>query len=152
MIENIMSKNLITAQKNSTIWECATLMKKHDIGFLPIYDNKKLIGVITDRDIVIRVISENYDLNSKVHKFMSDKIKHMDINKTVKELIEKMAEEKIKRILISENKKIIGVVSLSNIFDYYKEKNEIVNLLSQIDTIKSIHAYKHDTDVSDFPL
>ena len=62
-IENIMSKNIIVGSVTNTLEENSTLMKKYDIGFLPIKDQKNIVGVITDRDIVVSAISNKCSQN-----------------------------------------------------------------------------------------
>lgn len=53
-LQDIMTKDCITVTKQDNIYEIAVKMKEHDIGFIPIVDGKKLIGVVTDRDLVLR--------------------------------------------------------------------------------------------------
>ena len=97
-INEIMSKNIIYASDDNTIEEVASLMKTYDIGFLPVKDKDNYIGVITDRDLIIRAISND--------TLIKDKIK-CDIN----EALELMSEYQIRRLMIKHENKYVGILS-----------------------------------------
>lgn len=131
-IQNIMSKNIISADVTDSISNVAVLMSNHDIGFIPICKNKKVIGVITDRDIVIRAIKENADLSSDVSKYITKKVISVNINSDVEEALNIMKEKKIKRILVEEDGKIIGILSLSDIANSEVDPLLIVGAIKEI--------------------
>ena len=77
-INKYMTKHIITSNINSNINDLAILMKDYDIGFIPISEDNKIIGVITDRDIIIGPI---YNNDNKINKYKNTKILHNDEKK-----------------------------------------------------------------------
>ena len=80
-IKDIMSSNLITCDKDATLNDVSIKMKNYDIGFIPISDEKKIIGVITDRDIVVNALANNSKgmLYSRcIFSFMNPPFKYPD--------------------------------------------------------------------------
>lgn len=132
-IKEVVNKNIIVGDVNNSIVEISNIMKKHNIGFLPISDNKKIIGVITDRDIVINCISNSCDNNEKIGSYINRNIIHVDWNREISDALNIMSREKIKRILISNNMKLVGILSLSDIISLDEKK-----VLSTIKTIWEI--------------
>lgn len=133
-IKEIVNKNLIVGDIDSSIIQISNIMKKNNIGFLPISNNNKIIGVITDRDIVINCISNNSSTDDKIEGYVNKNIIHIDCNGEINDALNIMAKEKIKRILVSDKDKIIGVLSLSDIIKY--DENKV------LETIKSIWEIK----------
>lgn len=133
-IKEVVNKNIIVGDVNSSIVEIAFLMKKYNIGFLPIKNEQKIIGVITDRDIVINCISNNCNNNDCIEGYINKNIIHIDWNREISDALNIMAKEKIKRILVSDNMKIIGILSLSDIINKEEKKT--------LETIKSIWKLK----------
>lgn len=133
-IKEVVNKNIIVGDVNNSITEVANIMKKNNIGFLPISDNKKIIGVITDRDIVINCISNNCNNAESISGYINKNIIHIDWNREISDALSIMAKEKIKRILVSNNMKLVGVLSLSDIINLDEKK--------ALETIKTIWELK----------
>ncbi len=130
-LETIMSKDLIVGNYRDTLSEIATLMKEYDVGFIPIAKEKQIIGVITDRDIVINALS-NDDLDSQIDKYMTKNLIVIDKKKEIKEALELMGKEKIKRLLIKDNGYLAGIISISDIIEAEIEETLIINNLKKI--------------------
>ncbi len=145
-IKNIAKQKLITSNINNTIEMVSKLMKDNDIGFLPITDHDKIVGVVTDRDIVIRGLA----LDTKdIHLIMSTNLVCIDINKSIEEALLLYIKHKIKRLLITEKNNIIGVLSISDILksDYQKDK-----VLDVIKNIFSESAIDNNVEIDTFYL
>ena len=145
-IKDIMSKNIISCKLDSTIYDVAKLMKKYNIGFIPIIDNG-LKGIITDRDIVIKCIY-NKDINIK--SYINNNVISIDEDKDINNALKIMSKYKIKRLIVTKEKEIVGILSLSDILNY-NNSNEIIN------TIKSIYELKdnyinNNNEIDDFYL
>ena len=132
-IKEIMSKNIITCSKDESLLKASNLMKKNDIGFLPISDNKKIIGVITDRDIVIKALSNKEDYYNPINDYINKNIITIDVNSNIQDTLKTMGDNKIKRLIVKENNKVVGIISLSDII------NSKYNESSLFDTLKSIY-------------
>lgn len=130
-IKDIMSKNIISCKSNSTINDISKLMKKYNIGFIPIIDDK-LIGVITDRDIVIKCIFNN---DSNIKSYINRNIITIEENKNIEDALKLMSTSKIKRLIVTKEKEIVGILSLSDILN-----TNLDNII--INTVKSIYEIK----------
>ena len=139
-INDIMSKKIIVGSTTNTLSEIAELMKKYDIGFIPIVDKNKLVGVITDRDIVINAISNNCSFNDLIDKYVVKNIISIDQNKSIDDALNLMALKKVKRLIVTDNNKISGILTLSDILGKYD--NEII-----LDTFKQIFEINRNDDL-----
>ena len=150
-LNEIMSKRIITKDTQTPIWEVARVMCEYDIGFVPITSGKKIVGIITDRDIAIKCVKENYDSSKKVEEFMTKEVITIDILDSVNDVLRKMAKHKIKRILITEDNLIVGVISLSDIIMHYDVMTELMPTLQSIWNIEE-NDKEQNVDVKKFEL
>lgn len=114
------SKNLIIGKNTDTIKEISNLMKEYDIGFIPISKGNKIIGVITDRDIVTRAISNGVNSDDLIESYISYNVISCDITDSVDSILEVMTKSRIKRVIITDKEKVVGIVSLSDLLDEKK--------------------------------
>ena len=146
-IKDIMSKKLITCSPDDNILFVSNVMNVWDVGFIIIMDNNKLYGVVTDRDIVCDLANELRAIKNYAHT----NVITIDENKTVEEALNLMKKHKIKRLVITSNDKITGVISLSDILSTNTDEKNL------LDTIKEIYAINrnnnhYNPNVHDFPL
>ncbi len=116
-VKDIMTRQVEMAQSDVMVEEAAKKMKLHDIGVLPVQEKNQIIGVITDRDIVIRTIADG--LNPKittVRKVMTSQVVCCSENEDVEEAAKLMENKQIHRLVVlnSENKPV-GILSVSDI-------------------------------------
>ena len=143
-MENIISYNLITNKNTDKIFEVANNMLKNNIGFIPIEKDKKIIGVITDRDIAIRIVANKIDLNQKIEDYITKNIVCINKNNCIEEVKKLMIQNKIKRLLVEDNNKIIGVISLSDIILKLNDlecSNLIKTIFENQNKLKIINSY-----------
>ena len=124
MVNEIMSKKIICADINSSIKDIANSMKKNNIGFIPIKDNDKYVGVITDRDIALSIPNIK-NLNESVKSYITNNIIYIDSNSNIDDALNVMGKNKIKRLLVKEKDNIVGILSLSDILNYTTNNNII---------------------------
>lgn len=96
------------------VFEVAVKMKELNVGAIPIVDNEKLVGMITDRDIVVRGVAEKHPGSTKVEDIMSDKLITISADATTNEAANLMAEHQIRRLPVVEGDKLVGIVSLGD--------------------------------------
>jgi CBS domain-containing protein len=149
-VQDIMTKDVITVSRENTFHEVASLMKKYDIGFIPIISNNKIIGVITDRDIVIRGLSNKENANSKISKYMTENVIAIDPNATIDEASNLMACKQIKRLVVIDNDKLVGILSLSDIANHNNKK--ALEALTGINKKHKKNYLKDNPEIDDFPL
>lgn len=147
--KDIMSKNLIVVKENTCICEVAKLMKEKDIGFIPISSENKITGVITDRDIVCNALANKCDINKEIKEYMTKKVISVNINDNISKILNVMRKNKIKRVLVTNNDKIVGIVSFSDILN--NNEFEILNTLKEIWSIKRNSDY-YPTEIDEFYL
>lgn len=117
-VKDCMCKNVVSANKDTSVYEISNLMKENDIGVVPICDeNKNIIGMITDRDIVLRVIAENKNVNDlKAEDIMTkNHIIKLDINASTLEASKTMSNNQIRRLPILEDNRLVGILSIGDL-------------------------------------
>jgi CBS domain-containing protein len=114
----LANRELYTVTKGTTIKDTVFYMAEKGVGLIPIMDEGKLVGVFSERDLVKRVIAKNRSLDeTKVEDVMSTKLIIADVNKANESVLAKMKEAKTRHILIIENEKLIGVLSMRDLLE-----------------------------------
>ena len=150
-VKDIMSKNLIICSNDINVINISSIMKKYNIGFIPIEKNKKIIGVITDRNIVINIISNKVNNDSNIEIYVNNNIIHIEENSSIDEYLIITKENKVKRLIVVNKEKIIGVISLSDILNCYDDLDKVIMVAKAIwYTTKNNDNYK--TEIDDFYL
>ncbi|WP_372868860.1 CBS domain-containing protein [Planomicrobium okeanokoites] len=114
-VADIMTKEVDTCNPGHSLQEVAAKMKEINVGSIPICENEKLVGIITDRDIVVRGIADNLSLESAVSEILSENMVTGNKDMSVEEAAELMADHQIRRLPIVENDKVVGILSLGDI-------------------------------------
>jgi CBS domain-containing protein len=96
------------------IYEVAVKMKELNVGAIPIVEQDKIVGMITDRDIVIRGVAQKHPGSTKVEEIMSSKLITISADASTKEAAKLMADHQIRRLPVVEGDKLVGIVSLGD--------------------------------------
>lgn len=134
-VRDVMTKDIVIADTNDTMMDVAKLMAHHNIGCVPVTENgEKVLGVITDRDIVIEMAENNYDpYNTLATTIMSDNIYFVRPDVDVKFAFDLMKKQQVRRLPVMENGKILGMISLGDLaVSAYNQKAEISEALTEI--------------------
>lgn len=111
-LENVMTRKIIYGNSSDTIYDISKKMKEYDIGFLPITDDNKIIGIITDRDIVVNnIYNETEHIKDLIHK----NVITISKDDTIVDAATMMKKNKIKRLIVTDKNKVVGIVSLSDL-------------------------------------
>jgi CBS domain-containing protein len=111
-VRDAMARIVHRAKKDDKVGDVANTMKQEDIGFVPVVDGEKLIGVITDRDIVISCIAEGHDPRGETAEhLMSREITVISPDDDLEEAGRIMEREEIRRLPVVENGRLVGVLS-----------------------------------------
>jgi len=113
-ISDMMTKNPRTAAPNDNLQTVAQIMRDEDTGVVPIVDKGKLVGIVTDRDIVIRCLAEG-KFNAKATDAASDDIVTVTPDMSTADAAELMADHQIRRLPVVEGDKLVGILSLGDI-------------------------------------
>lgn len=115
-VRDIMTRNVDYCTTLDNVYEAAVKMRKNDVGMIPVLDeNQSLIGVLTDRDIVIRCVAEKRPNSTKITDAISSRLITGTPDMSIDDIEELMACEQIRRIPIVENKQLVGIVSLGDL-------------------------------------
>ncbi|MDQ0088317.1 CBS domain-containing protein [Paenibacillus anaericanus] len=116
-VSEIMTTNVVTVTPRDNVYEVAVKMKEHDTGFIPVVevDGDRLLGVITDRDLVVRGIAEKHPGSTAVEVVMTKGIKTASRDTSVEEAAELMAEQQIRRLPVTEGDRLVGIVSIGDL-------------------------------------
>jgi len=135
-VKDIMTKNLKTCLKETNLKDVANMMTGGDCGAIPVVDssqNLKPVGIITDRDIVGRIIAKGIDpYTKKASDCMTDKCFTVDENASISECLKLMEDNKVRRVVVVDNgKKASGIISQADIA-LHSEDGKIAKLLRAI--------------------
>ena len=115
LVREAMTRNVHIASPDQTIIEAAKMMADEDIGCLPVGDDDRLVGMLTDRDIVVRALAQGRDGQSTVGEVMSKNVKYCFDDEDMNEVLAHMGEVKIRRVpVVDRSKHLVGVLSLGD--------------------------------------
>jgi CBS domain-containing protein len=118
-VRDCMTCDVVIANPDMSLREAAGLMRDQDTGFLPVGENDRLVGSLTDRDIAIRAVCEGKDPNTAtVRDAMSEHIVYCFDDQDTREAADLMADRQIRRLaVLNHDKRLVGVLSLGDIAD-----------------------------------
>ncbi len=134
----IMTRNVRTASREMSLTEVARLMREGDMGALPVVENGKLVGIVTDRDIVVRAIAEGKNFETKIGDVMTTEVFSANENDFVFEAIRLMGDKQIRRIpVINETGELAGIIAMADIALEMEDEREIAETLEDISSGKA---------------
>ena len=133
-VRDVMTPNPATVSEKDSIKRAAEIMKREDAGVVPVTDGKKIIGIVTDRDIVVRLVAEGKDPNNaRVNEAMSRKVRTVKEDTPVNEVLQLMSREQIRRVPVTNsNNELVGIVSIG---DIASDSREIVKVGRTVEEI-----------------
>lgn len=122
--KDIMSKKPEFLPPNATIKQAADQMRTHDYGFIPIGENDRLIGAITDRDIIVRAIADGKDPSkTELRSIMTKGIRFCFENDSLEKVAQQMEQLQVRRLVVlNQQKRIVGIISLGDIATKCKDE------------------------------
>ena len=115
-VREIMTKDVAYVNPMANITEAAQIMQKHNIGSVPVCDKSGVVGIITDRDIVIRNVAHGENpQNTIVKDVMTSNVTTVTPDMDIKQVSEIMSQSQIRRLPVVENNMIVGIVALGDI-------------------------------------
>src|SRR5215813_12244465 len=133
-IRNAMTENPRSISQSASVVEAARLMREEHIGSLPITDDEKLVGMITDRDITTRVVAEAGDpKQTSVGEVYSQNLISIEPDQDLDEALQLMARHQVRRLPVVENGRLVGIVAQADIALSEKEKKtgELLEAISE---------------------
>src|SRR5215216_1083530 len=115
-VSDAMTADVRIANPDQSIEDAAKMMAEIDAGVLPVGDNDRLVGMITDRDIAVRAVAQGLSPKTKVREVMSGEVMYCFDDDDVDEVAHNMADIKVRRLpVVNRDKRLVGIVSLGDI-------------------------------------
>jgi predicted transcriptional regulator len=130
-VKELMSEQPCTIAPDATLQEAAKMMANVDCGFLPVCSKSDVIGIITDRDIVIRAVSRGKDpTKEKVLNYMTNECFGCHENDYLEDAATKMHDHKVSRLIVRDSKgQVSGVLSFGGILRKNADAKEVTNVV-----------------------
>jgi CBS domain-containing protein len=139
-VSKIMTRDVRLVHPDHSIREAASLMAEIDAGALPVGANDRLVGMVTDRDIVIRALAHGSSVNTKVDVIMSREVLYCFDSDEVDDVARNMGKARVRRLaVLNRDKRLVGIVSLGDI-----ARNDQATNIGQTMTRVSAPGGKHD--------
>ena len=115
-LKDLMSRDVEVISPDAPIKEAAQQMRKGNFGLMPVGENDRMIGAISDRDIAIRAVADGRDANTKVREVMSKGIIWAYEDDSVDDAVKIMSERQIRRLpIVNKQKRLVGIVALGDL-------------------------------------
>lgn len=132
-VRDIMTRNVASINPTATVTEAAQLMQKHNVGSIPVCDETGVVGILTDRDIVVRNIAHGSNPhNTTVKDVMTTGVRTVTPETDISAVSEIMAEQQVRRLPVVENNMLVGMVALGDLAVNAKFDAEISEALAEI--------------------
>ncbi|QEL25877.1 CBS domain-containing protein [Bosea sp. F3-2] len=114
-VSEVMTREVCVANPQETIQQAARLMAGLDVGVLPVGDDERLVGMITDRDIAIRGVAEGKAPLTKVSEVMSNEVRYCFADQEIAEVLQNMGDIQLRRLpVVDRDKRLVGILALSD--------------------------------------
>lgn len=133
-IAEIMTSNPITVASDATASTAAKVMRDHQLGSLPVVEANRLVGFITDRDIIIRCVAEGQDCASKpIREIMSPEVFCCRQDQTQQDAMELMALQRVRRLpVVDSQDRLVGIVSIGGLAEAGGEPEAIRETINAV--------------------
>ncbi len=122
-IRDIMEKNVITIEHDKSSLDAARLINEKDISFLVVVKDGIPIGVVSERDFVRKIVAENKQASDiPLSKIMSYKFRWVEPNTEIEDAVQKMLNHNIRRLVVLENEKLVGIITQTDLASYLRSK------------------------------
>jgi CBS domain-containing protein len=138
---DIMTENPHTVTPEASISDVARRMRDLDVGIIPVVDSedsRRLRGVITDRDIAVRAVAEGKTGASKVSECMTDRVRHVNKNDSIQDVMRVMRQEQVRRVPVTDREgRLVGIIAQADLaVDYASDDSnrelEVGEMIEQV--------------------
>lgn len=138
-VSQCMSRNVEVVDPDTSLREAARTMARIDAGVLPVGENDRLVGIITDRDIAVRAVAEGREPDAPVRDVMSQDIKYCYDDADAEEVLENMGALQLRRMpVVDRDKRLVGIVSIGDLAK--EEEGETGEAMREITQPGGAHA------------
>lgn len=135
LVRDVMNPQVIVAKSSVTVKEAAELMAQMRIGCLIVIDDEKLLGIVTESDIIGKIVAKNRDPEKiTLRDIMTGKVISVSSDKSLNEAADMMVENKIKRLPVVDNGKLVGIITATDMISF---EPKMIEILSELFSLKS---------------
>ena len=137
LVSRMSERKCFTLSETDTIKSASQNFDEKKVGCMPVLDkNKNVIGILSERDLSRSIYAEKFNITMPITHLMTKNLVTCDLNTSVTELMNEMTEKKIRHILIMDNNKLLGIVSIGDVVNHLisKIKEENKNLKDYINS------------------
>jgi CBS domain-containing protein len=139
----IMTREVKTATRDMTLQQVAGLMRDGDMGSIPVVEEGKLVGIVTDRDIVVRSVADGRNASTEVANAMTTEIFSVRPDDFVFEAIRLMGDKQVRRVpVVNENGELAGIIAMADVALEMEDEREIAETLEEISSGASFWSKK----------
>jgi len=122
-VDEAMSRDVHMVKPDQSLVDAARMMAECDCGALPVQENDRLVGMITDRDIVVRALAAGKDGKSKIRDVMSQEVKYCFDDDDLSKVATNMADIQVRRLpVVNHEQRLVGIIALADIAKSEKPK------------------------------
>ena len=134
-VRDIMQKNVITIESLKKAHDAAIILKEKEISFLVVVKEGKPIGIVSERDIVRKIVADNNDAQTiQLETIMSKNFKWVEPNTSIESAVQKMLNNNIRRLIVLENENLAGVITQTDLTEFLRSKILINATVKNIET------------------
>jgi len=131
---DIMQKNVITIELEKTAQYASTILKDNDISFLVVVEDSKPVGIVSERDIVRKIVAENKEASKiQLESIMSKKFKWVEPNSSIESAVQKMLNNNIRRLVVLEDENLVGVITQTDLTEFLRSRILINSTIENIE-------------------
>jgi len=133
-VRDIMNKQVITISKEKTCLEAASLLQEKDISFLVVTEGQNPVGIISEADFVRKLVAKNMVASEvPISDIMSHKFRWVEPTTLIEDAVQKMLNNNIRRLIILENEKLVGVITQTDLASHLRSKLLIDGTIKSIE-------------------
>ena len=134
-VRDIMQKNVITIENIKKAHDAAIILKEKEISFVVVVKEGKPIGIVSERDIVRKIVADSNDAQAtQLETIMSKNFKWVEPNASIESAVQKMLNNNIRRLVVLENENLAGVITQTDLTEFLRSKILINATVENIET------------------
>jgi CBS domain-containing protein len=115
-VRDVMTEHVTTVQPDASLQDVARMMREEDIGSVPVAEGERLVGMVTDRDIVIRAVADGRAEGARARDVMSGQVHYCREDQAVDDVLQDMGDLQVRRLpVVNEDMHLVGIVSLGDL-------------------------------------
>ena len=128
----LMTENLQTASSQDNVFQIAEKMSSYDVGAIPICEQNQLIGIVTDRDIAIRLVAQKLPPSTPVREIMTSEVITIQPEQSIEEASKLMAKYQIRRLPVTKDGMLIGMIAIGDLATHQLHDEKAKQALEKI--------------------